>query len=125
MQSKKKKSYKWGIAAENIAAIFLLAKGYRILSKRYKNPKGEIDILAFKGHILVIAEVKARKNIESCAYSIDPRKQQKILGAVEWLMASGGKIGALANKNGHDIRFDAIFIVPWRLPVHLKDAWRI
>lgn len=123
--SKKKKAYKYGIAAERIAAVFLRFKGYRIIAQRYKNPKGEIDILAVKGKTLAIIEVKARKNFSDCAYSIPYWKQKKILGAVEWLMAGGGKIAGLAGVSERIIRFDAILIVPRKLPRHLKDAWRM
>ncbi len=122
---KKKGAYKFGLAAERIAAIFLRLKGYRIIAERYRNPKGEIDILAVKGKVLAIVEVKARQNFSDCAYSITPWKQQKILGAVEWLMAGGGKIAGLASVSERIIRFDAILIVPNKLPRHLKDAWRI
>lgn len=121
----KKKSYKFGIAAEKTAAIFLRLKGYRIIAGRYHNPKGEIDILAVKGKVLAVVEVKARQNFSQCAYSIPPWKQKKILGALEWLMAGGGKISGLAMAGERIIRFDAVLIVPWRLPKHLKDAWRI
>jgi putative endonuclease len=122
---KKKKAYKYGIAAERIAAIFLRLKGYRVIAQRYKNPKGEIDIMAVKGNILAIVEVKARKSFSDCAYSIPYWKQKKILGAVEWLMAGGGKIAGLAGASERIIRFDAILIVPKKLPRHLKDAWRM
>lgn len=123
--SKKEKSYKFGLAAEKIATIFLRLKGYRIIAQRYRNPKGEIDILAIKGNVLAVIEVKARQNFSDCAYSITPWKQQKILGAVEWLMAGGGKISGLAMASERIIRFDAILVIPRRLPKHLKDAWRM
>ena len=123
--SKKKKAYKFGLAAEKFAVIFLRLKGYRIIAERYRNPKGEIDILAIKGNILTVIEVKARQNLLQCAYSITPWKQQKILGAVDWLMAGGGKIAGLAGASERNIRFDVIWVVPMRLPKHLKDAWRM
>ncbi len=123
--SKKKKAYKFGLAAEKIAAIFLRLKGYRIIAERYRNPKGEIDILAVRGKILAVVEVKARQNISDCAYSINPWKQQKILNALEWLLAGNGKIAGLVAAGEHIIRFDAILVVPNRLPKHLKDAWRM
>lgn len=125
VNSKKKKAYNFGLSAEKFAVIFLRLKGYRIIAQRYKNPKGEIDILAIKGKVLAIVEVKARKNLLDGAYSINPQKQKKILGAVEWLMAGGGKIAGLNIASEHIIRFDAILVVPMRLPKHFKDAWRI
>ncbi len=125
MNFDKQKSYKSGLRAEKIAALFLRLKGYRILAERYHNPKGEIDILAVRGKILAVVEVKARKNILDCHYSITTLKQKKILNALEWLMASNSKIAGLVTKGSHIIRFDAIFIIPKKLPKHLPDAWRI
>ena len=124
-KSKKQKSYRFGIAAERYAAIFLFLKGYRILALRHKNKKGEIDILARRGKTLVVVEVKARQNFLNCAESITPWKQQKILGAVQWLLAGRAKIAGLNNMTDLNIRFDVVWVVPWRFPQHLKDAWRL
>lgn len=111
--------------AEKIAVIFLRLKGYRVIAHRYRNLKGEIDILAVKGKILAVIEVKARRNLSECAYSITPKKQQKISGAVECLASGHGKIAALAKAGERMIRFDVIWVLPMRLPKHLKDAWRM
>lgn len=39
-------AFRTGISAESRAAAYLMAKGYRILAKRYRTPHGEIDIVA-------------------------------------------------------------------------------
>lgn len=125
MTQKKQNAYKFGIYAEKIAVIFLCLKGYRVVAERYRNPKGEIDLLAVKGNTLAVIEVKARKTLLSGAESITPWKQQKILGALEWLLAGRGKIAGLGNAGERNIRFDVMLVVPWRLPLHMKDAWRL
>jgi Uncharacterised protein family UPF0102 len=53
-------AFRVGISAETRAAAFLMAKGFRILAKRWKSPLGEIDLIARRGKLLVFAEVKAR-----------------------------------------------------------------
>jgi len=121
----KQKAYKFGIYAEKIAVIFLRLKGYRVVAERYRNPKGEIDLLAVRGNTLAVIEVKARKTFFSGAESITPWKQQKIIGALEWLLAGRGKIAGLGSMGERNIRFDVMLIVPWRWPVHMKDAWRM
>lgn len=35
-----------GLSAERRAAAYLIAKGYRILARRFRTPYGEIDIVA-------------------------------------------------------------------------------
>src|SRR5438270_3728009 len=39
-------AFRTGLSAEARAAAYLMAKGYRILAKRFRTPHGEIDIVA-------------------------------------------------------------------------------
>ena len=39
-------AFRTGLSAEASAAAYLMAKGYRILAKRFRTPYGEIDIVA-------------------------------------------------------------------------------
>ena len=54
-------AFRTGISAESRAAAFLIAKGFRILARRWKSPVGEIDIIAHRRSLLVFVEVGARK----------------------------------------------------------------
>jgi putative endonuclease len=121
----RKQAHKYGLAAEKAAGIYLRCKGYRIVAERYRNVHGEIDILAMRGKTLVAVEVKARRTLEQCTESITPHKQQKIARAVQGLIAGHGKISGLAIAAQHTIRFDVIWIAPWRWPTHIEDAWRM
>ncbi len=49
-----------GLSAESRAAAYLIAKGYRILARRFRTPHGEIDIVARRRGLLAFVEVKAR-----------------------------------------------------------------
>jgi putative endonuclease len=53
-------AFRTGISAESRAAALLMAKGYRILAKRFRTPHGEIDIVAKRRNLLAFVEVKAR-----------------------------------------------------------------
>lgn len=53
----------FGKAAENAAAKFLKAKGYKILKRNYKNKFGEIDIIAQLDGVICFLEVKARHSL--------------------------------------------------------------
>ena len=125
MTEKRQKAYRFGLSAEKFARAYLMGKGYRIIAERYRNHMGEIDIVATKGRMLVAVEVKARKTLEQCEETITPQKQQKIARAVEGLLSGQGTIAALAGGGERDIRFDVIWIAPWRWPRHIKDAWRM
>src|SRR6476646_8501588 len=68
-------AFQLGISAESRAAALLIAKGFRILARRWKSPAGEIDIIARRRQLLVFVEVKARANLDEAAESVVPRQR--------------------------------------------------
>lgn len=69
-----------GTEQEAVAAEYLKQNGYTILELNYRCRYGELDIVARKGDMLVIAEVKFRSS-SLCgdpAEAVDARKQRKI-----------------------------------------------
>ena len=40
-----------------------MARGYRILARRFRTPHGEIDIVARRGGLIAFVEVKARASL--------------------------------------------------------------
>ena len=55
--------------------MFLIAKGYRILARRFKTPFGEIDIVASRGGVLVC--------VEEAVEGVTERSKRRIVGAAE------------------------------------------
>lgn len=49
-----------GKKGEDLAALFLKKKGYKIIERNFRKSYGEIDIIAVKDNILVFIEVKTR-----------------------------------------------------------------
>lgn len=110
-------AFQTGVSAEARAAALLIAKGYRILARRFKTPFGEIDIVARKRALLTFIEVKARGNLDDAAYSITPRQRRRIIDAAQaWLMAH-------PEHANFEMRFDAILVAPKRLPRHVLAAF--
>jgi putative endonuclease len=106
-----------GISAESRAAVFLIAKGFRILARRWKSPVGEIDIVAPRRHLLVFVEVKARASLDEAAESVNARQQRRIAAAAGvWLAAN-------PDDSVKDMRFDAILVAPGKLPRHIAAAF--
>jgi len=70
-------AFQTGLLAETRAAAFLMAKGYRILAKRFRTPYGEIDIVARRRNLVAFIEVKARASLDDAAYAVTPRQQQR------------------------------------------------
>ena len=50
---------KWG---ENVAAEYLLNRGWTIIARNLRTPFGELDLIAGKADVLVFFEVKTRTN---------------------------------------------------------------
>jgi putative endonuclease len=116
-EAQRRTAFRFGLSAESRAAAFLIAKGYRILARRFRTPLGEIDIVARRRDMLVFVEVKARDNFEEAAEAIGIRQQNRIIGAAQlWLAAH-------PEDAMRDMRFDAILVIPGRLPHHLPAAF--
>ena len=110
-------AFRTGISAESRAAALLMAKGYRILARRFKTPHGEIDLVAKKRNLLAFVEVKARASLDDAAYAVTPRQQGRIIDAAQgWLMTH-------PEHAEFDLRFDVILIAPRHLPRHLLAAF--
>jgi putative endonuclease len=115
----RRRAERFGRWAELAAVWRLRLKGFRILHQRYRSRAGEIDLIARRGNLLVFVEVKARGDIEAAAYAISPRQRRRIIRAGESYIAAKPQLAAL------DLRFDAVLVAPWRLPIHLPGAWNM
>ena len=107
-----------GRRAERAAAWLLRAKGYSILATRFKTPVGEIDLVASRPGLVVFVEVKARREAAAALEAVLPRQRARIVRAAEQFLRTRPELALMG------VRFDVIAWRPWRLPIHLPDAWR-
>lgn len=114
----RKQAEQRGRRAETFAAWFLRLKGYRILEIRQKTPHGEIDLIAMKGNILAIVEVKRRPTLALAQDALHNADLSRIEEAAYHYQAKQTKWD---NKT---IRFDAVFAAKGLRIKHVKDAWR-
>ena len=110
-------AFRLGLSAESRAAAYLIAKGFRILARRWKSPVGELDIVARRRSLLIFVEVKAREKLDDAAWSVTPRQQQRIGAAAEAWLAGHPDVAFT------DIRFDVMLVAPGRLPQHIPAAF--
>jgi putative endonuclease len=108
-----------GLSAESRAAAYLVAKGYRILARRWKSPAGELDIVARRRRLLVFVEVKARASLDAAAEAVLPRQRQRIVAAAEAWLAT------YPDPRITDMRFDAVLVAPRKLPRHVEGAFEV
>ena len=77
-----------GKTGEDLACRELERRGYAIIARRYRERRGELDIIARDGATLVFVEVKAREDLRFGAGSeaITARKQRRMAQlAVEYM----------------------------------------
>ena len=110
-------AFRLGLSAESRAAMFLIAKGYRIAARRWKTSFGEIDIVARRRRALVFVEVKARERADDAAEAVTERGKRRIVAAAELWLAHHPDDAA------RDIRFDVMLVVPGRMPRHIINAF--
>jgi putative endonuclease len=107
-----------GRFAELLCRWHLRLRGWRIVACNWRCPAGEIDILARRGGVLAIIEVKSRGNLESAAASVLPRQRRRIARAASAFLLARSDLAALR------LRFDVMLVAPRRPPRHLPDAWQ-
>ena len=94
-----------GKAAEKSAAKYLKKLGFKVIEMNYREPSGEIDIIAKEGKCLVFVEVKSRS---SSGHGwpeefVDKKKQSKIVKtALQYLKKE--------KLDDSEVRFDVLTI---------------
>lgn len=105
-----------GRRAEAMAALWLRLKGWRILGRRVRTPVGEVDLIARRGKTVAFVEVKARATAAQADLALDQYRLRRVAAAAQALAAR-------YVKPADDMRIDAMFIIPGRLPRHLPNVW--
>ena len=107
-----------GGIGENLAAEFLIGKGFRVVARNYRWRKAEIDLIVQRENWLIFVEVKTRN---SNAYGepesfVDNLQRRLIYDAAEEYIFRN-------DWQGH-IRFDIVSVKPGKIPqiVHFEDA---
>jgi len=116
--ARRQRAERRGHWAEFLCLWHLRLRGWRILARDWRCPSGEIDIVARRGRVLAIVEVKSRARIDSAAAALLPRQRRRIARAVATFLAARPDLAGL------DLRFDVMLVAPRRWPRHWPGAWR-
>lgn len=111
------KAYRRGHRGEWLAALALTVKGYRVLARRFKTPVGEIDLIARRGDLVVIVEVKVRPTLILAMEAIARQSERRIEAAADIWLSHQRDFGRLS------IRYDMVAVLPWRWPVHVENVF--
>lgn len=106
-----------GRRAEALAALLLMAKGYRILGFRLKTPHGEIDLLAQRGRVLAVVEVKRRMGMAEALQAVGAVQRQRLMRAGYSLAARRRGLKSCV------VRLDLVAFAPGAWPRHIANAW--
>ena len=107
-----------GRRAEWAAALLLMAKGYRILGMRLVTPQGEVDLVAQRGRVLAVVEVKRRRTLEEARLAVGHVQRERLRRAGRMIAARSG-----AGTGPQVVRLDLVALAPGRWPRHIPDAW--
>ena len=112
-----------GARGEELAERWLCARGLDTLARNVRCRFGELDLVMRHHDTLVIVEVRQRRSatVVSALESVGPRKQQRIVLATRWLLATRRQWANLP------VRFDVVAVdgptatakITWA-----KDAFR-
>lgn len=111
------RNYRRGHRGEWLAALALMAKGYRIVARRYRTPLGEIDLIARRGDLVLIVEVKVRPTLIEAMDAVGYESTRRIEGAADLWLARQPDYGRLS------VRFDLVAVLPRRWPVHVPNVF--
>jgi putative endonuclease len=94
-----------GQRAEDAAAAFLEARGYRVLARNHRTRRGEVDLVCRDGGVLCFVEVRSRSRLDygTPAASVTVAKARRVVAAAtDWALRHGGLAQAM--------RFDVVAI---------------
>ena len=112
-------AHRRGLAAEGLAEAYLALRGYRVLARRYKVREGEADLIAARGDVLALVEVKARATAAEAARAVTSRAWGRVA-------AAGLAYLAAADPPPHPdaaVRLDLIALSEPRAIAHIPRAW--
>lgn len=115
--SRREQAERQGRRGEDLAAWYLRLTGWRVLARRLKTSRGEIDIVARRGRTVCFVEVKWRRNPRTLAEAIDTHRLRRVAAAAT-------AVAPRYARHGEDVRIDVILIAPWRWPRRIANAWQ-
>jgi len=112
------RAYRHGNRSEWLAAMALRLKGYRIVARNFRTRAGEIDIIARRGDLVAIVEVKARRDLTAAMDAVGANAQRRIEAAADRWLARQADYARLS------VRFDLVAVLPRRWPVHVENLFQ-
>ncbi|MCJ2177737.1 YraN family protein [Novosphingobium album (ex Hu et al. 2023)] len=117
MNRNRARAEKAGRRGEAWAAFYLWLSGWRVLARRVRSARGEIDIVARRGRTVCFVEVKWRASGTELDRAVSPASLRRVAAAAE---AIAPRFARPADTQ----RIDVIFVSPGRWPRRLVNVWQ-
>ncbi len=114
----RQRAFRRGLGAEGCTALMLRLKFYRILARRFRCRGGEVDIIARRGSIIAVVEVKARPSEQAGLDAVTAQAWRRIETAADRFLASRPDLSRCS------VRYDVVICRPGRLPLHRMGVWQ-
>ncbi|GGY97479.1 YraN family protein [Novosphingobium colocasiae] len=115
MSERRRGAERKGRRSEAIAAWYLRLHGWRVLDRRVRCARGEVDLIVRRWRTVAFVEVKWRRDMADLGQAIDAFRLRRVVGAAE----------ALAPRylrQGDTVRVDVLLLAPGRWPRHIVNA---
>lgn len=118
VRARRQRALRRGSRGEWLASLALMLKGYRIVERRYRTRLGEIDLIARRGDLVLIVEVKVRATLVQAMEAIGRMSERRIEAAADLWLARQPDHARLS------LRFDMVAVLPRRWPVHVENVFQ-
>lgn len=115
--SQRTRAERKGRSAETVAAAYLWLTGWRVLGRRVKTRRGEVDLVVRRGRTVCFVEVKWRATAAELGTAIDTRRLQRVADAAQL-------VAPRFARPGDDQRIDVMLLTPFRWPRRIVNAWQ-
>ena len=111
----KSNNYAQGLLGEKVALSFLENLGYKLIEKRFKTKKGEVDLVMRDGDTIVFIEVKKRISMFDSLTALAKKQMKRIIRAAHLFLQNA----ELLNKC--NFRFDLVGLSNFGEVNHIKN----
>ncbi len=109
-----------GRGGEDRAVLRLMREGYEIIGRNVRVARCEVDVIARDGELLCFIEVRLRERIDDALYSVNGKKQARIIRAARAYVANLER--ATPGREPPRCRFDVVVIAGDRTEL-VKNAF--
>ena len=115
MSSRRRAAEQRGRRGETLAAWYLRLSGWRVIGRRVRCARGEVDLVVRRWRTVAFVEVKWRGSAAELGQAIDAFRLRRVVEAAEVLAPR-------YLREGDVMRIDVLLLAPGHWPRHIVNA---